>query len=224
MSIIDSANHNVVSYVSGVTKPFTGQKLIVVTYKTVTDKMSPLYNIKRESKCVSVPVIADSEITSNIDVLIPHIRGMLENTQKSIVRELLDTGNILSIATDSLSIAECVSYLESSDESGRLTKESVGNWFDSNIADMLAIALADKLGVSEVPSEQESKKVFDIIAAFRGNISSMAGGKTSFPAQVAKQLKKALELAPSNDVIASRFMTRIEKMIENKEISLVDCL
>lgn len=224
MSIIDTANHSVVSYMSGITKPFTGQKLIVVTYKTVTDKSSALYNIKRESKCVSVPVIADEEITSNIDVLIPHIRNMLENTQKSIVRELLDTGNVVSIATESLSITECISYLESSDESGRLTKESVGNWFDSNIADILAIALADKLGVSEVPTEVESKKVFDIIAAFRGNISSMAGGKTSFPAQVAKQLKKALELAPNNDVIASRFMTRIDRMIENKEISLVDCL
>lgn len=224
MSIIDTANHSVVSYVSGVTKPFTGQKLIVVTYKTVTDKLSALYNIKRESKCVSVPVIADDDITGNIDVLIPHIRGMLENVQKAIVRDMLDTGNILSIPTESISIAECISYLESSDESGRLTKESVGNWFDSNIADMLAIALADKLGVSENNTAEESKKVFDIIAAFRGNISSMAGGKTSFPAQVAKQLKKALELAPSNDVIASRFMVRIDKMIENKEISLVDCL
>src|ERR1700674_4660994 len=154
MSVIDQANHNVVSYISGTTKPFSGQRLVAITYKTVTYKESIHYNIKRESKAVSVPVIADDVITSNIVALVPHIRTLLENTQKSIIRELLDaSNNVVSMPNKSISISECISYLESSDESGRLTKESVGNWFDSSIADMLTLSLADKLGISDTPTD-----------------------------------------------------------------------
>lgn len=227
MSIIDTANHSIVTYVSGTTKPFTGQRLIAITYKTVTDKNSPMCNVKRESKCVSVPVITDDSITGNMIALIPHIRGMLETVQKSIVREALDTssnGNVVSIANDSISIAECISYLESSDDSGRLTKESVGQWFDSNVADMLAIALADKLGVSDVPTNEQSAKVLDIIAAFRSNVAALAGGKTSYPAPIASKLRTALELAPNDDVIASKFIARLDKMIATPVINLLDCL
>lgn len=225
MSIIDTANHSVVTYVSGTTKPFTGQRLIAITYKTVTDKNNPLCNVKRESKCVSVPLIDDAVISSNMIALIPHIRGMLENVQKSIVREALDaSGNVVSISNDSISIAECISYLESSDDSGRLTKESVGVWFDSSISELLAIALADKLGVSDVPSEAESKKVLDIIAAFRTNVTALAGGKTSYPAPIASKLKVALELAPNDDVIASKFIARLDRMIASPVINLLDCL
>src|ERR1700694_658138 len=93
MSVIDQANHNVVSYVSGTTKPFSGQRLVAIIYKTVTDKKSVHYNIKRESKAVSVPVIADDIILGNMNVLVPHIKTLLENTQKSIIRELLDASN-----------------------------------------------------------------------------------------------------------------------------------
>lgn len=225
MSIIDQSNHNVIPYLSGVTKPFNGQRLITVTYKTVTDKSSPLCNIKRDSKAVSVPVILDHEIKSNIDALIPHIRGMIEGVQKSIVRELLDAGsNVLSIAYEDINIASCIEYLESSDESGRLTKESVGNWFDSSIADMLTVALAEKLGVSDTPTTAESDKVLAIIAAFKRDISALAGGKTNYPATTAKQLKKALDLAPDGDVIAARFTARLDKMIAVPVNDLINAL
>jgi hypothetical protein len=226
MSIIDNANHSVVPYISGTTKPFTGQRLITITYKTVTDKNSALFNIKRDSKCVSVPMIAAEEITSNLQALIPHIRAMLEDTQKAIVREMIDSRNVSSVNVDDISIASCVEYLESSDnEGGRLTKESVGVWFDSNVADMLAIAIADKLGVSNVPTQQESDKVLATIAAFKGNITALAGGKTSYPAAIASKLKQAIELgAPAGDVIASKFVARLDKMIATPAVNLLDCL
>lgn len=227
MSIIDSVNNSVVPYVSGTTKPFTGQRLIIVTYKTVTDKSSPMCNIKRESKCVSVPLIPSELIAANLVVLTPHIRGMLESVQKSIVREMLDSlvnGSVHSVGNADISLEACIEYLESSDESGRLTKESVGNWFDSSIATSLAVALADKLGIGTEPTDAESTKVMAIIAAFRRDVSALAGGKTNYPPVIAVQLKKALAYAPNDDVIASKFVARLDKMITSNESNLIDAL
>ena len=225
MSIIDTANHNVVSYTSGVTKSFTGQHLVVVTYKTVTDKSSPLYNIKRESKAVSVPVITSEAIKDNLTALYPHVLNFLQGVQKNIIRDMLDDSpKLSSISTESISLSACVDYLALNDESGRLTKKDVEVWFDANIADSLSVMIADKMGCSETVSDAQSKKILDLVASFRKDISALSGGATMYPIPAAKQLLKAVSLAGSDDVIASKFSVRLDKMINVVSVDYMDAL
>lgn len=225
MSVIDNANHNVVSYVSGVTKPFTGQRLATVQYKTVNDKSSVHFGIKRESKAVSLPVLEATAIESNLTVLIPHIRNFLESVQDKIIREELDKGNnVVSIDNAAVSIAACVEYLDNSNESGRITKEGVESWFAEAIEPNLALTLSETLGVGDIPTQAESDKVLAIVAAFKGKIASLAGGKTAYDPKTAMQLQKALKLAPESDALASRFMVRLQKMVDQKPDELLHAL
>lgn len=224
MSVIDTAAHSVVGYVSGSSKPFSGQRLATVCYKMVSDKNSALYNVKRENKCVSLPVISDTEITGNITVLTTHIRTMLEVAQNKMVRELVDAGS-KSIQTSDVDMAAIIEYLDNSNESGRLTKESVAAWFDETIADTLMLALSEKLGVSDTPSEAEAKKVEVIANEFRVKIAALAGGKTSYEPKVCASIIKCLDLVPSGDVLASKFTARLNKMIADGQSSnLIDAL
>jgi hypothetical protein len=225
MSIIDNLNHSVVTY-DGKNKPFTGQRLSKVTWKTCNDKNSPYFNIKRESKCVSLPVLVAQNIEDNMHALAPHLISYLHGVQDKMVREMLDAGNnVVSISTDSISIPAILEYLESSDESGRLTKESVGAWFDSTLADQLAMLLGEKLGVSEIPTDSESAKVLEAVGAFKVKIAALAGGKTSYEPKVCKSLINALGLV-AGDVLASRFVARLNKMVEEseKQVDLMDLL
>lgn len=226
MSIIDNANHNVVSYVSGVTKPFTGQRLAVATYKTSKDKDSMFFGVKRDSKAVSLPVIQDDVITANLVALMPHVRSMLEVAQDKIFREALDaSGNVVSVSNESLSIAAICEFLDNSNESGRLTKESVGKWFDESIADSLMIALADKLGISDTPTQAENAKVEMISKEFRAKVAALAGGATSYDPNTANSLLKCLALASDSDVLAGRFTSRLNKMIADAaSCNLADAL
>lgn len=227
MSIIDTANHSVVTY-DGKNKPFTGQRLSKVTWKTCTDKSSQWFNIKRESKCVSLPPVLVADITANIAALSPHLIGFLHGVQDKMVREMLDAGNnVVSISTEAVSIGAIVEYLESSDESGRLTKESVGTWFDAVVSDNLAMMIGEKLGVGEVVTDAQSAKVLEVVSAFKGKIAALAGGKTSYEPKVCKSLINALGLvAPEGDALATRFTKRLEKMIEEseKQVDLMDLL
>lgn len=225
MSVIDTLNHSVVAYDPKSTKAFTGQRLSKVTYKTVTDKDSPLCGIKRDSKCVSLPIFKADEVISQAQALAPYVIEYLQGVQDKIVRERIDAG-ASSIAMEEISIAGCIEYLDSNNESGRLTKESVAAWFNEAIADALTVTLAERLGISEVPTDAESNKIIAVVEAFKGKIASLAGGKTAYEPKVCKSLLNALELAPSGDVLATRFTARLNKMIsEHKsDDELLACL
>jgi hypothetical protein len=216
MSVIDNLNHSVVSYDPKSTKAFTGQRLSKVTYKTITDKNSEFYGIKRDSKCVSLPLVQVADVVANIASLAPAVVEYLHSVQDKIVRERVDAG-ATSISMQEISIAACIEWLESNSESGRLTKEVVASWFDETISDQLTVTLAEKLGVSEVPTDAESAKILAVVEAFKSKVASLAGGKTSFEPKVCKSLVNALALAPAGDVLATRFTTRLNKMIAEAE-------
>lgn len=225
MSIIDQANHSVVKYDPKTSKAFTGQRLAKVTYKTITDKDNPLFNVKRESKCVSIPLVKSSEIQENLVILTPHLIEYLHSVQDKMIREKIDLG-ASSISNDDISIASMVEWLDANNESGRLTKETVAKWFDENVGDMLAVVLAEKLGVSATPSDAESKQIMAVVGTFKDKVSSLAGGKTSYEPKMCDSLIKCLELAPAGDALASRFMVRLNKMKEDasKNVDLIDLL
>lgn len=225
MSIIDTAGHSVVTY-TGKEKPFSGQRLARFSWKTVTDKSSALYGIKRESKCVSLPVIGASVIEQNIVALIPHISSYLHSVQDKMIREMMETSSISTIRTEDISVTAITEWLESNDESGRLTKESVGNWFNESVAESLAMVLGERLGVSEIPTDAESAKIMAVVSAFKDKIAALAGGKTSYEPKICKSLISALELAPADDVLANRFVGRLNKMISESEAgnALIDML
>lgn len=225
MSIIDSANHSVVAFNPKTSKPFPGQRLSKVSYKTITDKDNPLCGIKRESQCVSIPMIANADIENNIQALVPHINEYLMGVQDKIVREKVDGGS-KHIAMSDINISAIVEYLESNNESGRLTKESVAKWFDENIQDNLAVVLAEKLGVSETPSDKESAQIMAVITTFKDKVSSLAGGKTSYEPKMCDSLIKCLELAPAGDALSIRFVNRLNKMKmdASSNIDLIDLL
>lgn len=213
MSVIDTLNHSIVDYDPKSTKAFTGQRLSKVTYKTITDKEHPLCGVKRPSKCVSLPLIAVADVIANAAVLAPAVVEFLHGVQDKIVRERVDE-NAASISMNEISIAACVEWLESNSESGRLTKETVSTWFAETVAEPLTVVLADKLGVSEVPTDAESNKIIAVVEAFKGKIAALAGGKTAYEPKVCTSLISALALAPAGDALATRFTNRLTKMIE----------
>lgn len=225
MSAIDTAVNTVVAYTSGVTKPFAGQRLASFNWKTSTQKDSLWFGKKRESKAVSLPQIGSDTIVANIGVLTPHIRVWLASVQDKMIREQLEVSdNVLHITNESIGIAAMCEYLEESNESGRVTKADVEEWFKENIADSLMVQLAERLGVSDTPSQSESDKIDAVVAAFKGKIAALAGGKTSYDPKTATQLQKCISLVPAGDVLADRFTLRLQKMVDTTPDDLLNAL
>lgn len=225
MSAIDTNVNTVVAYTSGVTKPFAGQRLASFNWKTGTDKNSLWFGKKRESKAVSLPMVSNDMISSNLVALTPHIKVWLHGVQDKMIREQLEASDgLLHVTNESIGIAAICEFLEESNESGRVTKADVEVWFTEQIADTLMVQLAERLGVSENPSQADSDKISAVVAAFKGKISALAGGKTSYDPKTAAQLQKCIALVPAGDVLADRFSVRLQKMVDVTPDSLLDAL
>lgn len=219
MSIIDTANHSVVNFDPKSSKAFTGQRLSKVSYKTITDKENPMCGIKRDSKCVSIPMIPASAVVSNINALAPYFVEYLQTVQDKIIREKIDANSSV-INNEDISIAAMIEWLDSNNESGRLTKESVAKWFSETIEENLAVVLADKLGVSDIPTDNQSKQIMAVVGNFKDKVSGLAGGKTMYEPKLCESLKKCIDMAPDGDVLKARFMGRLDKMIEASKTSV----
>ena len=205
------AVHTVIDYTKGKTVALDGQRLDVVFWKT-DDK-----GIKRDSKCVSVPMIDSTVVASNLTALMPHLISYLETVQHDIIKERV-TANASHITDEEISVTSCIQYLNESTKgadgkSAHLTKESVATWFDSVVADNLMVALADKLGIGNEPDAEQLVKLDTAIKMYKDKVTALAGGTTKYPAPMARSLKNAMSLVASDDPIAAKFVVRLDKMI-----------
>ncbi len=216
MSILDSVNAamSVVDYDPKTSKASTGFRLSKVQYKTSNDKDSEWYGVKRPSKCVSLKPIAVADVIANAAGLAEIVVGYLHTLQDKIVKERIEAGSSFVTAAE-VSIAGIIEWMDTQDSegSGRLTKEAVSVWFESSIAENLALVLSEKLGVSDTPSDAESAQIMAVVGTFKEKVSALAGGKTSYDAKMATSLKKCIDLAPAGDALASKFQMRLDKMI-----------
>lgn len=200
-----SNTHTVQSYVVGKTKPLDGQRLSKVTYKV--DKVT---GIKPESKCVSIPVLAWSDVEPKLDALKGAILGMVMKEQDSIVRGLVEAGKD-SIQQDSISMDAVVTYMLES--SGRLTGEVIREWFGDSIKDSLLLAFASKLGIAEdqAPTAEQESKLNKILKGYEDSFAKLASGAASFNDIQRENMLKALQFADEDDLLASKFTERLSK-------------
>jgi hypothetical protein len=210
--------HNIVPYTSGITKPLNGQRLATVTYKT--DKLT---GTKPASVACSIPQVDTEAMKAHIDEFIPHIKTLVERTQDAIIRERHEASATL-VSDKDIDIEHVIEYLNAESTGGRLTKAQVVEWFDENIADPLAVALATKMGVSENPTEEQSNRIENLLKEFRNNIGALTAGNMKYDPDTCNVLQKAISFAPADDILKERFNQRLDTMKKQIPKSLLDAL
>lgn len=204
-----STTHSIVAFDSKTSKAFDGQRLSKVWYKGKKAE-------EKKPVCVSIPrvlsIMVDTEV---LEQLKPQVIAMIEGAQDKIVRERYETG-ATSIADSDISIQACIAWLQEEAVGGRLTKEYIVQWFSESLEEPLLVAIADKLGVGDTPSELEAKKLEQAVNVFRDSFAQLAGGATRFAPEKARKMLKVLELV-QDDTLAAKFQVRLEKMLTREE-------
>jgi hypothetical protein len=209
-----SNRHNVNLFISGESKPLTGQRLSKVGYKGTPENKARGF----KSICVSVPFVSLSQ--SDMDIYSEAFERLivqsLHNAQDGIVRSLYESSNgtISSVSDDDLSIQNCLAYIEAENNGGRLSKEFLEAWFDVAIKDNLSVVIADKLGFDDM-NDTQLNVIEKHLNGYRGLISSLAGNKTMLQPNQIKSLRKVLDIATSEDDTVSKLRNKLHTM-ENK--------
>lgn len=203
MSVI-SNRHAIVAFDSKTSKAQEGQRLAKIGYKESKSG--------RTSVCCSIPFVETSEVVANLTQFLPHVQELVQATQDKIIRAAHEAGKT-EVSDAELSIAEVLSFLDSESQGDRLSKEVIGQWFDGNLADILTLAFAEKLGISDNATQEDDKKISLIVGSYKEKLASLSGSKTLYTPEVCQNLTKALMLA-DDDVMVMRLQKRIDKMLE----------
>lgn len=205
-----------VSTGSDKSKPLSGQRLCKVIFKSRNGNQAAM-----PSQCASVPIVSNDEIVSNVQSLLPFISDLVASTQDNIARTLLLAGAD-AVTSEQISLSACISHLVAESKGDRLTGDDISAWFTAELEPLLLVAFADKLGVSDSPSQDETDKLSRICNVYRDKLSSMAGGRAAFDPATITKLTKALQLADSDDVMASRLLAKLDAMSKVSVTEMLD--
>jgi hypothetical protein len=211
------STHLVTAFDSAKSQPLTGQRLAKIRYKTTKAQTA-----KFPSVCVSVPFATSAIVTTdnNLDRLMPHILALIETAQDGVIRSLYEAseGKLSSVQDSELGIDSILGYLEAESQGTRLTKEFIGAWFDTDVAEILQAAFVDKWSWDGELTHEQTVKLEQVTKAHKEMFAALAGGKTSYNIGQCAGLLKVLDLADTSDT-AEKLRARLVGMSTKVDIA-----
>jgi hypothetical protein len=211
-----SNRHTVVPFVAGTSKAMTDQRLAKIGFKKTKENPNPL-----KSVCISVPAITEISETQ-LDALMPHIVQMLEKAQDGLIRSAYEKDpSIMSVGDENIDIDACIEYLEAEETGGRMTIESLTEWFVLALANPLTEFLTMH-GRKSLDGAALEKAVTQSLNGYKGMITAMAGGKTHYGASQRAKLETVLALTSDDDEISEKLMNKLVSMAKKDEKMCAD--
>lgn len=220
-----SSTHTVTVFDSAKSQAFNGQRLVKATYKSTT-KDGKTIPPKYQGVCASIPVMQWNDVSEHIPALKEHIIELVSKAQDGIFKALYESrGGMMAQVQDSdLCMESVIGFLDAESSGGRLTKEFLEAWFNSDVLESAYVVFAEKLGFgsgsdsdSELTPEQDAT-ILRHLNGYKDMFSALSGGRTIYtPAQV-KNLQKLLALIPESD-ISVKLDKKLEAMLVTKPIA-----
>ena len=196
----------------------SGTRVVTCLYKAVK-KEGVLIPSAFSNAYTRVPVahITEKVVIENAASLAPYVVAMLQKLEDDMIKDSHKAGQ-LRIYTDGLSLARLLEKLEESSSAGRLNKDMIKAWFDSQVAEVLAVKFASKMGLDENSSEADLAKLDLILAAYSSKFESLAGGKAFIKEQDCIAMIAVIKSCQlEDDILGSKFLVRLENMSKKEE-------
>jgi hypothetical protein len=168
--------HKIESFTANVSKPFTGQTLILARGNSKSGT---------KSVCVSAPIISDIEILERIRDFLPTVKKHIAETRSEILAENRDKSHI---STEALSLESIISR-----QNLEFSAEFFTRWFSDKRDEFTVFAcMVFKWDVENL-SEEQNKKIDIWRAQFQDVLIKAYGGKSPYlPEKARNQIKKFL--------------------------------
>lgn len=161
------ANHTFVTLDKN-TEALTGQRLVRLIAKSARGTDKPSNPNLAQSMAVSIPYITMEEVVEHIDKLIPHVIGLVQDTQDKIIREYRIESGAADINQSLIDVGAVIAYLDASATGERVSKEYLQDWFTSEYAEVAKAWINRVAGgeLSEIVIEQKTNIMRDMLAGW----------------------------------------------------------
>jgi len=172
----------------------------------------------KSGSVIVVPVLSDSVLflIQGADVGKAFIVDAIDALRSRIASSINSKGN--TITSDKLGIDAILAAMKLETESQRMTKDSIGIWFDDDLLALMKARFAVKLpGISD-------GKMAGITYQYRCKFQSLAGRDGFIPDAVKSQLVTAMELLPAEyeSVIGTKLLEKLTAVTDDSMLELLD--
>lgn len=183
-----------------------------------TQKQKDAGEKERAPRYVDLPAMA-----WNLDQFSSYLEGKLNELQDAVVRDLVERG-YSTISYSDIGPDAMLAFLAAQEAGGRLSKDTIGDWFDSEVAPLALLVLVQKLGWNaDTLTGNQSKKVQEVLKGLRDMVTALSGSKTYYEPEKAAKLRVYIELANEDDPMRARLLARLDAM-KKEESDLLDIL
>lgn len=199
----------------------TADRLVVIRWKTPTDKIKAAAYKKPATRCVSVPRInVSAEPAILNEAVTTAFQDLQDEVIRSLVTEAIESGkDTLTIHADSISYEGVANYAKDKAVSGRLSGDIIKSWFEGALEEPLTLAFANVLQLTDNPTPEQLAKLAKVVEQHKELIVSLASPRASMNEKIAAQLKKAVALAPE-ERIKAQLTAKLDMFLAPKETVL----
>lgn len=102
---------------------------------------------------------------------------------------------------------------------GQLSAERITNWFENDARELLIVALADRLGLSDTATDADVKRLEQIANQTRDNLAKLSSRKpVVFDERVKQALNWALDVTDSGDNLTTRMRDKLNAAVGQEDM------
>lgn len=172
---------------------------------------------KKDNLAVAVPALPDLKVGDTItsENLARAINAAIIDWQDGLIRSLVVDGGAVELDANRITLDAVLVYATTESQRKRMTKEAIGAWFDTALAQPLAEALLKK------EPQMPDAKLAAIIGNYKDAYSKLAGVKPALNKANAESLKKQLTRAP-DDGMRKELDRKLDLIINPPQVDLID--
>lgn len=199
-------------------KPAMGQRLVRLIAKGA-QKHANL----SESLAVSVPRVTQDQVAEVIDRLLPHVVGLVQDTQDKIIRDWRIEYGREAIPESEFSVSECIAYLDATAAGDRVSAEYLQEWFADEYRITALSYISNAMSIDWSPASGEIPTVLEQkYAILRDMFAGWASPKYSPAIPKLKAMIKFGEVIGEVDSRMSAMLTKAKVMLQRKEEELAE--
>lgn len=196
-------------------QPATGNRYCKLIKKGENSKLG-------HSVAVEIPALNNYPDCGKYDAISIYLVSAMESLQDAYIKGRAVAGAKV-IQYSELSIANLEVFAAQMNEVsgiGQLSEERIKGWFEADMREMLIVALADRLGISDTASDADVKRLEQIANQTRDNLAKLSSKKpVYFDERVSKALNWALDSAASaDDTMATRLRDKLNQKVEDMNL------
>lgn len=179
-----------------------------------------------QSLAIEVPMLTDAAMNdwlANATIrasVLAHIEGLRD----SWLKEQASNGN-MTVQYADITVDAVAAHVLASARSGglgQLSEASIAQYFEDNMREMLIVAFADRLGMSDTVSDAEVRKLEQLCNSTRDNLKKLASKKpVAFDERVRRALEWALDTTNTGDTMHTRLVAKLNNQVSEDDMLAV---